>query len=52
MDDGWTVEEVVAVGGMLGVRKLMVENPEVAFAMAEKAFCSFLLLPPHWSFKE
>lgn len=44
--------EAVALGGMLGVAKVIVENPEVALAMAEKAFCSFLLLPPHCSFRE
>jgi hypothetical protein len=37
---------------MLGAAKVMVENPEVALAMAEKAFCSFLLLPPHCNFRE
>jgi len=52
MDDARTVEDAAAIGGMLGVAKSMVENPEVAFAMAENAFCSFLLLPPHWSFRE
>ena len=52
VDGVWTDGEAIALGGWPGAAKVMVEKPEVALAMAEKAFCSFLLLPPHCNFRE